>query len=111
MFFFFVFFSFFGMSNVCVFRMSNVYVNISHVLSIVSFKNHFKRKTVNKKVSKRKYFGKSANDKLDGCALNILVQGSSSSSALSAARELNNLQEQQGQKKKQQFLPENTKIK
>ena len=42
-----------------------------------------------------KYFGKSTNEKLGGRALNISIQGSSSSSVLSAARELNRLQEQQ----------------
>ena len=55
-----------------------------------------------------KYFGKSTNDKLDGRALNISIQGSSSSSLFSATRELNSLREQQEQKKKQ-VLPENIK--
>ena len=45
-----------------------------------------------------KYFWKSTSDKLDGRALNISLQGSSSSSALSAARELTSVQEQQEQK-------------
>ena len=39
--------------------------------------------------------------------LNISIQGSSPSSVLSAARELNNLQELQQQKKKQQVWPKN----
>ena len=56
-----------------------------------------------------KCFGKSMIDDLDGSALNISIQGSSSSSVLSAARELNSLQEQQEQKKKRQVLPENIK--
>ena len=54
-----------------------------------------------------KYFGKSTNDKLDGRAFNISIQGSSSFSVLSAARELNSLQKQQEQKKKRRLLPEN----
>ena len=54
-----------------------------------------------------KYFGKSTNDKLDGRALNISIQGSSSSSVLSAAREVKSLQEQQEKKNKRQVLPEN----
>ena len=49
-----------------------------------------------------KYFGKSTNEKLGGRALNISIQGSSPSSVLSAARELNRLQ-------KRQVLPENIK--
>ena len=53
----------------------------------------------------RKYFGKSANDKLDGRTWNISIQSSSPSSILSAARELNSIQEQQEQKKKRQVLP------
>ena len=43
------------------------------------------------------------DDKLDGRALNISIQGSSSSSALSAAGVLNSFQEQQEQKKKAQL--------
>ena len=35
-----------------------------------------------------KYFKKSTNNKLDGRALNISIQGSSSSSVLSTAREV-----------------------
>ena len=50
-----------------------------------------------------KYFRKSMDDKLDGRALNISIQGSSSSSALSAAEVLNSFQEQQEQKKKAQL--------
>ena len=50
-----------------------------------------------------KYFRKSMDDKLDGRALNISIQGSSSSSALSAAGVLNSFQEQQEQKKKAQL--------
>ena len=56
-----------------------------------------------------KYFSISTNDKLDGRALNTSIPGSSSSSVLSAARELNSLQEQQEQKKKRQVLPEKIK--
>ena len=47
------------------------------------------------------------NGKLDFHVLNISIQGSSSSSVLSAARELNNLQELQEQKKKRQVWPKN----
>ena len=47
------------------------------------------------------------NGKLDFRVLNISIQGSSSSSVLSAARELNNLQELKEQKKKRQVWPKN----
>ena len=50
-----------------------------------------------------KYFRKSMDDKLDGRALKISIQGSSSFSALSAAEVLNSFQEQQEQKKKAQL--------
>ena len=71
--------------------MSNVYLIFSNVLFIVSFQNHFEKT------------GKSTNDKLDGRTLNISIRGSSSSSVLSAARELNSLQKQQEQKKKRRL--------
>ena len=61
---------------------------------------------VNKQVSDKdisKCLGKPTNDKLDGCALNISIQGSSFSYVLSAARELNSLLEQQEQKKSDKF--------
>eukprot|EP00794_Sanderia_malayensis_P010317 gene10317-11388_t len=56
-----------------------------------------------------KYFTKTTNDKMDGRALNASIPGSSSSSVLSAARELNTLQEKQEEKKKRQVLPEKIK--
>ena len=66
-------------------------------------KTILKRQIVNKQVSDMditKYFRKSTNDKLDGRALNISIQCSSSSSVLSAPRKLNSFQEQQEQEKK-----------
>ena len=56
----------------------------------------------------KKYFKKS-NDKLDGCVLNFFVPCSSTSSVLSAAREINSVQEEQDQKKKRQVLHEKVK--
>ena len=55
-----------------------------------------------------KYFKKS-DDKLDGRVLNSFVPCSSISSALSAAREMNSVQEEQYRKKKRQVLPEKVK--
>ena len=55
-----------------------------------------------------KYFKKS-NDKLDGRVLNSFVPCSSTSSVLSAAREMNRVQEEQDWKKKIQVLPEKVK--
>ena len=52
-----------------------------------------------------KYFKKS-NDKLDGRVLNSFVPCSSTSSVLSAAREMNSVQEEQDREKKRQVLPE-----
>ena len=56
-----------------------------------------------------KYFRGSEKAKLDGRALNVSIPGSSSSSQLSAARELNILQEIQGETKKRQILAEKIK--
>ena len=55
-----------------------------------------------------KYFKKS-NDKLDGRVLNSFVPCSSTSSVLSAGREMNSVQEEQDRKKKRQVLPEKVK--
>ena len=55
-----------------------------------------------------KYFKKS-NDKLDGRVLSSFVPCSSTSSVLSAAREMNRVQEEQDWKKKIQVLPEKVK--
>ena len=56
-----------------------------------------------------KYFKKS-NDKLDGRVLNSFVPCSSTSSVLSAAREMNSVQEEQDRKKKRRHvLPEKVK--
>ena len=55
-----------------------------------------------------KYFKKS-NDKLDGRVLNSFVPCSSTSSVLSAAREMNSVQEEQDRKKKRQSLPKKVK--
>ena len=55
-----------------------------------------------------KYFKKS-DDKLDGRVLNSFVPCSSTSSVLSAAREINSVQEEQDRKKKRQVLPEKVK--
>ena len=55
-----------------------------------------------------KYFKKS-NDKLDGRVLNSFVPCSSTSSVLSAAGEMNSVQEEQDHKKKRQVLPEKVK--
>ena len=55
-----------------------------------------------------KYFKKS-DDKLDGCVLNSFVPCSSTSSVLSAAREMNSVQEEQDRKKKRQSLPKKVK--
>ena len=55
-----------------------------------------------------KYFTKS-NDKLDGRVLNSFVPCSSTSSVLSAGREMNSVQEEQDRKKKRQVLPEKVK--
>ena len=55
-----------------------------------------------------KYFKKS-NDKLDGRVLNSFVPCSSTSSVLSAGREMNSVQEEQDRKKKRQVLPEKAK--
>ena len=56
----------------------------------------------------RKYFKKS-NDKLHGRVLNSFVPCSSTFSVLSAAREMNSVQEEQDWKKKRQVLPEKVK--
>ena len=55
-----------------------------------------------------KYFKKS-NDKLDGRVLSSFVPCSSTSLVLSAAREMNRVQEEQDWKKKIQVLPEKVK--
>ena len=55
-----------------------------------------------------KYLKKSS-DKLDGRVLNSFVPCSSTSSVLSAAREMNSMQEKQDRKKKRQVLPEKVK--
>ena len=55
-----------------------------------------------------KYFKKS-DDKLDGRVLNSFVPCSSTSSVLSAAREMNSVQEEQDREKKRQVLPEKVK--
>ena len=55
-----------------------------------------------------KYFKKS-NDKLDGRELNCFVTCSSTSPGLSAAREMNSVQEEQDRKKKRLVLPEKVK--
>ena len=55
-----------------------------------------------------KYF-KESNDKLDGRVLNSFVPCSSTSSVLSAAGEMNSVQEEQDHKKKRQVLPEKVK--
>ena len=55
-----------------------------------------------------KYFKKS-NDKLDGRVLNSFVPCSSTSSVLSAAREMDSVQEERDRKKKRQVLPEKGK--
>ena len=56
----------------------------------------------------KKYFKKS-NDKLDGRVLNSFVPCSFTSSVLSAAREMNSVQEEQDRKKKRHVLPEKIK--
>ena len=56
----------------------------------------------------KKYFKKS-NNKLDGRVLSSFVPCSSTSSVLSAARELNSVQEEQDRKKKRQVLLEKIK--
>ena len=58
-----------------------------------------------KNVDVTKYFKKS-NDQLDGRVLSYFVPCSSTSSVLSAAREMNSVQEGQDLKKKRQVLPE-----
>ena len=55
-----------------------------------------------------KYFKKS-NDKLNGHVLNYFVPCSSTPSVLSAAREMNSVQEEQNCKKKRQLLPKKVK--
>ena len=55
-----------------------------------------------------KYF-KESNDKLDGRVLNSFVSCSSTSSVLSAARQMNGVLEQQDRKKKREVLPEKVK--
>ena len=52
-----------------------------------------------------KYFKKS-NNQLNSHVLNSFVPRSSTSSVLSAARKMNNVQEEQDRKKKRQVLPE-----
>ena len=55
-----------------------------------------------------KYF-KKLNDKLDGRVLNSFVPCPSTSSVLSAAREINTAQKEQDRKKKRQVIPEKVK--
>ena len=61
-----------------------------------------------KNMDMTKYFKKS-DDKLDGRVLNSFVPCSSTSSVLSAGREMNSVQEEQDRKKKRQVLPEKVK--
>ena len=54
-------------------------------------------------------FWKKSNDKLDCRVLNSFAPCSSTSSVFSAAREMNNVQEEQDRKKKRQVLHEKVK--
>ena len=64
--------------------------------------------TPGKKYGYNKYF-KNSNDKLDGRVLNSFVPCCSTSAVLSAARDMNSVQEEQGRKKKRQILPKKVK--
>ena len=56
-----------------------------------------------------KYFLQASKDKLDGRPLNVSIPGCSSATTLSAARELNELQQEKDTKNKRQILPEKIK--